>query len=167
MHGTPAPAYPPALATWLSAVRRYLLALGLLNLVWEYAQLPLYTLWREGTPWQLFYYPLHCTGGDIMIGALALLAALMLAGSARWPAERWRAVMLSAIGIGIAYTAYSEWFNVYVRKSWAYSPLMPLLPGTGIGSSPLLQWILVPVAAFRVAAGWPSRAKTRDADVRS
>lgn len=134
--------------SWHKAARRYLLGLAGLNLVWEYLHLPLYTLWAEGTPWQLFWYPLHCTGGDIMIGTLSLVAALVVFGSEQWPIERWWAVACATIAIGVAYTVYSEWSNVTVRKSWAYSALMPMLPGTGIGVSPLLQWVVAPLIAF-------------------
>ena len=30
-------------------------------------------------------------------------------------------------------------------QSWSYLPAMPLLPGTGIGVAPLLQWVLLPL----------------------
>ena len=45
---------------------------------------------------------------------------------------------------GVAYPIYSEWLNMTVRQSWAYSSLMPVLPVTGTGLAPLLQWIVVP-----------------------
>src|SRR5205807_9351338 len=52
--------------------------------------------------------------------------------------------------LGVAYTAFSEWLNIVVRQSWAYSERMPLIPlfGFRIGLSPLLQWIIVPATAF-------------------
>lgn len=40
-------------------------------------------------------------------------------------------------------TGTLEWLNVYVWQRWAYSPDMPLV--LGIGLTPLLQWLLVPV----------------------
>jgi hypothetical protein len=43
-----------------------------LNLVWEVAQLPLYTLWVEATPGEIAFAILHCTGGDAMIAAASL-----------------------------------------------------------------------------------------------
>jgi hypothetical protein len=44
-----------------------------------------------------------------------------------------------------------------VRASWAYSDWMPVIPiaGLSIGLSPLLQWIVVPAAAFAI-----TRART-------
>jgi hypothetical protein len=49
---------------------------------------------------------------------------------------------------GFAYTVLNEWLNKQVRASWTYSELMPTLPGTGTGVSPLAQWIMIPLAAF-------------------
>ena len=42
------------------------------------------------------------------------------------------------------YTVYSEWLNVYVKGTWAYSDLMPIVPGLEVGLSPLIQWIVLP-----------------------
>ena len=55
-----------------------------------------------------------------------------------------------AIVLGVLYTAFSEWLNVAVRGSWAYSDWMPVIRvGTfAIGLSPLLQWIVVPTLTF-------------------
>lgn len=36
--------------SWLTVLRRYLGAMALGSLVWEFAQMPFYTLWESGTP---------------------------------------------------------------------------------------------------------------------
>jgi hypothetical protein len=51
---------------------RYLPWLAVLNLVWEIAQLPLYTIWNDGTRTEIAFAVLHCTLGDILIGMAAL-----------------------------------------------------------------------------------------------
>lgn len=132
-------------------VRRYLATFAVSSLVWEFAQLPLYTLWQGGRPGEILYDVLHCTVGDVMIAASALAAGVLLAGRTGWPSQRRLAVGLVAILSGLAYTAFSEWLNVTVLKSWAYSSLMPLVPGTGIGMAPLVQWLVLPLVAFRLA----------------
>ena len=83
---------------------------------------------------------------------LNIVIALLLAGSG-WPEDpaRYRRVAWLTILLGVAYTSFSEWLNVSIRGSWAYSPLMPVVPGTGIGLSPLLQWILLPALGLAVA----------------
>ena len=58
----------------------------------------------------------------------------------------------AAIVLGIGYTIFSEWLNVEVRRSWAYSSAMPVLPWLGTGLAPVLQWIFVPGFGFAMAA---------------
>ena len=134
--------------TWLSYLRRYLLFLAAANLLWEALHMPLYTLWQTGTDREILLFGLHCTAGDLLIGSSALLASLMLFGAVDWPRERFRTVALSTISIGLAYTVWSEWYNVYVRESWGYSAWMPVLPVLGIGVSPIAQWIAIPATGF-------------------
>ena len=108
--------------------------------------MPLYTLWRTGTPGQIILYGLHCTLGDILIGFTALMLALLGLGNPDWPHRHYRRVAVTAIGLGLATTIFSEWYNVYRAANWAYSDLMPTV--LGIGVSPLLQWLILPTAGF-------------------
>lgn len=142
--------------SWSSALRRYLLASAVLHLVWEIAQLPLYTIWSEALGRKAFAV-IHCTLGDLMIAGLSLVGALAFAARPDWPRSGSREIALVVIGSGVAYTVYSEWLNVNVRGSWAYAPLMPTLPILGTGLTPFLQWIVVPVLALRIAASAPRR----------
>ena len=132
-----------------SAAWWYLVAIAAGNLVWEFAQLPLYTIWRTGSTGEIVFAAVHCTGGDILIGTGSLVLALVLAGAA-WPSTStsYRRVVALTVAFGLAYTVFSEWLNVVVRKSWAYSELMPIVPVVNAGLSPLLQWIMLPLAAF-------------------
>jgi hypothetical protein len=121
-----------------------------LNFAWEVAQLPLYTIYRDSEPRAIAYALAHCTAGDVLIAACTYLIATAAARTWRWPWQRPLAGVAAAILAGVAYTAFSEWLNVYVRGSWSYTDSMPLL--AGIGVSPLLQWLLLPslqLAIFR------------------
>ncbi len=70
---------------WLSLLRHYLLAIAAGNLIWEFAQLPLYTIWRTGTPGEIVFAAVHCTGGDILIaGAALVIFRVDAAGTAAW-----------------------------------------------------------------------------------
>lgn len=144
---------------WLRALRRYFVVVAAGNLVWEFLQLPLYTLWSTDTLGQIIFAALHCTGGDLLIAASTLLGSLLLFG-AGWPAAgpAFRRVAVSTILLGVGYTVFSEWLNVSVRGNWAYSELMPVLPPLGTGLSPLLQWAVVPVLGF-----WRARLTIGDA----
>ncbi len=135
---------------WLSAFRLYLSFTAVANLVWEVAQLPLYTLWRTGSTREIVFAIAHCTVGDLVIAASAVLMALAFAGHRDWPLRQFRPVMALTLAIVLAYTGYSEWLNTAVRMSWAYSDLMPIVPVLNLGLSPLLQWIAIPTAALTV-----------------
>jgi len=53
----------------------------------------------------------------------------------------------------MAFTAWSEWYNVYRAGNWGYTASMPTI--FGIALSPLLQWVILPpvmVAAYRMLA---------------
>jgi hypothetical protein len=143
-------------ALWLVALRQYFVFAIPAHLIWEIVQLPLYTIWYEDPPDKIAFAALHCTGGDAMITGASLLGALLVFGNRRWPDERYIAVAAPAVLAGVGYTIFSEWHNTEVRNSWAYSSLMPTLPGIGTGLSPLLQWFVIPTAAFWWA--WPRRA---------
>ena len=134
---------------WLGAIRVLLLASTIAHLVWEVVQLPLYTIWWNGTAAEIAFAVLHCTAGDLLIMTSSLVAALVVFGQG-WPSSEtsFRNVMLTTITIGVGYTIYSEWVNVNVRGTWAYTAAMPLVPPFGTGLLPLLQWIVIPGLAF-------------------
>ena len=110
--------------------------------------MPLYTLWQTGTPQEIAFAAVHCTGGDVLIALAALSSSLVIFGHQRWPEQRFLPVFVATLVIGIVYTAFSEWLNIEIRASWEYSESMPVVPIIGMGLSPLLQWIVVPAAAF-------------------
>jgi len=123
-----------------------------LNLVWEIAQLPLYTIARDPSVARIAYAVLHCTLGDAIIAAAGFILAGFALQDAEWPSSRPWSGGAVAICFGLAYTAYSEWYNVYQASAWAYSARMPLV--FGIGLAPLLQWLVVPVATLLIVRAW-------------
>jgi hypothetical protein len=136
------------------------------HVAWEFAQMPLYTLWETGSCGEIVFAALHCSVGDWMIAAASLLLAVILVGGREWPRQRFDTVALLAIAFGIAYTLFSEWLNTEVRLSWAYAEAMPRLPWLGIGLTPLLQWMILPALGFwwaRAAVHAPIKAETRHA----
>jgi hypothetical protein len=141
-------AAPGHSAGWLPVLRRYFALVAIANLAWETAQLPLYTIWSEGTPRDIAIAALHCTAGDVLIAGASLLAALLVLGNGRWPSERYRVVAAATLVAGLGYTVFSEWLNTEIRGNWAYADIMPTLPVIGTGLAPFVQWIAVPLAAF-------------------
>jgi hypothetical protein len=133
---------------WLIVFGRYLLAILIGNLLWETAQIPLYTIWRDGSPGQVAFAVVHCSAGDLLIASTALLGALALLGGGQWPYRRFGVVGSVAVAGGLAYTVFSEWLNTDIRGSWAYSVWMPRLPIIGTGLAPLGQWMAIPPLAL-------------------
>lgn len=138
----------------------YLPWLGGLNLAWETAQLPLYTLWSDASAGTIAFSVAHCTAGDIAIGAAVLFLVLILGRERALVQWRWRRIAVWTALAGAAYTVFSEWSNTAVLGSWAYSDLMPVLKVAGIvdvGLSPLLQWLVLPPLALYLAGRFRRR----------
>lgn len=147
-------------APWLRTMRGYLVWLVPLMLAWETVQLPLYTLWQEGTPAAIAFAVIHCTGGDALIGMGALGTALLLVGHGNWPHIGFARVLAVATVIGVAVTVYLEWLNVEVKGAWAYAAAMPRLPPLGTGLSPVMQWVVIPPLALLAARRWARATET-------
>ena len=131
---------------------RYLPWLAALNLVWEIAQLPLYSLWTEASFADKAFAIVHCTLGDVLIGAASLALALILGRERELATWRWRRIVVLMLLLGPGYTIFSEWLNTTLSR-WAYSDLMPTLDlaGVRLGLSPLLQWLVLPPLALHMA----------------
>src|SRR5260221_12364807 len=90
----------------LGAAALVLLYLGAaiaLHLLWETAQLPLYTIWWTGTGLQILFAVIHCTAGDLLITASALALAARIARIGRRLVFGNRRA-LTAILFALAYT---------------------------------------------------------------
>jgi hypothetical protein len=120
-----------------------------LNLPWEIAHVPLYSFPADAGWLVIGYDILHCTAGDVLIALCIFLLASVGLYDLAWINRRpWSGAVLAAV-MGVTYTAYSEYLNVHVRQSWAYSSLMPLI--FGLGLSPLLQWLVLPFGVTYLA----------------
>jgi hypothetical protein len=141
----------------------YLPSFAALNLAWEIAQLPLYTIWREASAGTIAFAVAHCTAGDILIGGAALVLALLATRAGAPQRWNWLALGVIATAIGVSYTLFSEWINTSVRASWSYSTLMPTLEvhGVLIGLAPLAQWLILPPLALYLGARSAGRRSRR------
>ena len=93
---------------------------------------------------------LHCSVGDVAIALAMFALAGIVLQRADWPASRpWTGGVIVVLG-AMAFTAWSEWFDVYLAGNWGYTASMPMI--FGIGLAPLVQWLLIPpviVLAYR------------------
>src|SRR3546814_18122898 len=101
---------------------------------------------------------LDCSG----VGRRSALASSMLAvsrvGRASWPQVDSRRLVAVDVALDLSYTLFSEGLNIEIRQSWAYRDIMPVIPIVDAGLSPVLQWIIVPLAAF----WWALRPRSLD-----
>lgn len=144
--------------SWSFILRSYLPRLALCSLAWEIVQLPLYTLWAESRLGWVAFAVTHCTVGDAMIGAAALVISLIVSRAgkpANWPRMR---IGLLMVVITVVYTVLSERINL-ARGSWSYSSWMPVLPWIEVGLAPVAQWIIVPLVAWWWANRQPSQSR--------
>ena len=119
-------------------------AFGLpLSLTWEGLQWPFYTDAFSASWSQLAYNRVHCPIGDVLILLVAfwLVALVWRRG---WIGGAGTTPFILFLAVGPGYTLWSEYFNVHLIQSWAYSRWMPAV--FGIGLVPLIQWIVVPAA---------------------
>jgi hypothetical protein len=142
-------------AVFYRSLRSYLGFSLIGHLIWEIVQLPLYTLWTTGSVQQKAFAVVHCTIGDVLIAAAALLLSLVVFARSRSVNIGAAPVWAASTAIGLVYTIFSEWLNTGIRGNWQYSDQMPIVPLLGTGLAPLLQWIVVPALAMWIAIGRP------------
>ena len=130
---------------WFSIPELQLLMFGLpLELLWEVAQFPLYTVWQEGD-WSYILYGLaHCTLGDLLILLVTYWVVSLLNRSRYWYLSNILVSGFLFTLLSLGYTIYSEIMNVSIKGTWNYTELMPIVPVIEIGGMPFLQWVLVP-----------------------
>lgn len=118
----------------------------LLNLVWEFAQVPLFEGMPLATHWRAIQVCARATAGDVVIALVAFWAVAAAGRSRRWILGATGSQIGGFVVVGLAITVVMEWMATQVLGRWAYAPSMPTIPGLGVGVSPLLQWVILPPA---------------------
>ena len=147
-----------AMDGWRSAQTRHLLARmrpewtivawGFpISLAWEFAHTPLYADAGGGIGY-LLWTRFHCALGDLLILLGAFwMTSLLVRTRFWWMRLSWDRIV-TFVGLGLAYTMWSEWFNTRVTGGWTYGDAMPVVLWMGL--SPLLQWVVVPSIVLAV-----------------
>lgn len=111
--------------------------------MWEWLQTPFFEDVSDDIN-TIVWFRLHCTLVDILILAGCAAVLSLIKRKLAWLVRPRFADLAAVSGLGVAYTAVSEYVNVYVSGDWGYSAWMPLVPFVGIGIVPLVQWLLLP-----------------------
>jgi hypothetical protein len=121
------------------------------NFAWEMLHMPLYGKFKGGW-WGCFQASL----GDVAL--LALLYALMACAAEDWiwfeRLSRRRLLLLAMLGFLVAVVIEQR---ALLAGVWTYRPGMPRLPFLGIGWSPVLQMILIPLGLAGLSRSWALR----------
>ncbi len=134
--------------TWLPEFNVAVFAF-LLNYPWELLQAPLFERMAGAPHWESVKSCTQAAVGDVLIMLVSYWLVTTRAGSRRWIVAPTRAQLLLFVALGVLVTVVIEWLapRGWWLESWSYSALMPVIPGIGIGVSPLLQWLLLPPLA--------------------
>lgn len=120
----------------------------LFHYVWEMGQAGLF---KDFAGVSFLRHALICllaSFGDLAIAVAAYFVTAAVFRQPAWAIQdnwHWPALLWVALGLVVA-VAIERWS--LAERRWAYSPAMPTL--FGIGVTPLLQWIVVPLATLIV-----------------
>ena len=118
----------------------------LLNFPWEILQGPLFEGMANAPHWTIVKVCSWATLGDAVIMLVAYWLVSAQARSRRWILSPTNSQLLLFVTVGVVITAMIEWLALRGLwfGEWKYSPLMQVIPGIGVGLSPVLQWIVLP-----------------------
>lgn len=135
------------------------------NFPWEMAHSLLY---RSAPGWTVEQHMLCCALAALTDGAgVALLFGIgaVVFRDARWMRLRSPARLGFTVLLGLAGAILTEWLALRLNW-WGYGPMMPRVPGTNLGVTPLIQFGVVPLAvlfwALLRGRGYQSRPNNGD-----
>ena len=121
----------------------------LVNLVWENAQGFLYVGYRGFV--EHFWACFVASVIDALVILLVYLVLALVYQELYWPRRNTsvRYVVVALLGGALA-VGFELW--ALAVGEWSYTPLMPVVPGLGVGLSPLVQLMVLPVLTYHLSA---------------
>jgi len=116
----------------------------LLNLVWEFGQVPLYRDLPSQGHWASIKLCARATLGDAVIAVVAFWVVAAVVASRRWITAPTAVHVASFVGVGLTISTALEWMAIHVQARWAYGTSMPMVPVLRVGLAPVLQWVFAP-----------------------
>ena len=117
----------------------------LLNLAWEYWQVPFFRGMADQPHWVGVKACTLATLGDAGIALAAFWATAIFAKDRSWILRLNRLDIGIFLGVGVVVTILFEALATGMFQRWAYSDIMPRVPVIGTGLLPLLQWLVIPL----------------------
>ena len=126
---------------------------AIVNFPWELAHSLLY----RGVPGFTWVQHLVCCGlaalADGIGIALIFWAGAQYFGEARWTRRCGLGQIALVLLLGFIGAVLTEYLALELGW-WAYGPAMPRVPGTDLGISPLVQFMLLPIPVLFWALPW-------------
>jgi len=100
----------------------------------------------QAAHWDAIKTCTRATLGDVVIMLTAYWTVSLVARNRNWvlaPSTA-RILMFATTGVVITITIERLAVAGIWLGGWRYSSLMPVVPGIGVGLSPLLQWVVLP-----------------------
>ncbi len=118
----------------------------LLNLPWELWQAPLFERMAAAPHWEAVKICSRAAAGDAVIAWVAYWAVALVVRHRAWVVAPTASRVLGFTACGLAITVAIERLALggHWMQGWSYSPLMPVVPGLGVGLSPVVQWLVLP-----------------------
>jgi len=118
-----------------------------LNFVWEMLQMPLF----RGMDWSPASWVLCAAAslGDAAFAATAYAVLALRHQDVKWVCARDARDVLLVIAAGVLTSTLGESMGQTLGW-WSYSALMPLMPGLGVGTAPLVQLAILSIVTFEV-----------------
>lgn len=124
---------------------------GVFHIVWENAQAPLFAGYQNF--WQHFWICLAVIPGDVALTLLVYGVIALVRRQVSWATSARRSDLLIAALLGAALAVGFE-RHALATERWAYTAAMPLLPGLGVGLTPVLQMAILLPLTFYWAGKW-------------
>jgi hypothetical protein len=118
-----------------------------LNFLWEMAQARFYSSMKGLPFWSATLLCTRAAAADVVLLALCFLIAALVARDPVWPLHpTLRATTTFGVACLLATVGIERWAIATAR--WSYSDDMPVI--LGVGTLPLLQWVLIPLLSLPV-----------------
>jgi hypothetical protein len=95
-----------------------------LSLLWDFGHSVLYLDHARNLSY-VIWTRFHCSLGDVLILLGSFWWTSLWFRTRFWFAGDWRFPAVVFALSGLAYTAWSEWYNTRIAHTWAYAPTMP------------------------------------------
>lgn len=118
----------------------------LLNLPWELWQVPLFERMAAAPHWEAVKTCSRAAAGDAAIAVVAYWLVALAVRNRAWVVSPTASTVSGFAACGVVITAAIERLALggFWLQGWSYSPLMPVVPGIGVGLSPLTKWLALP-----------------------